>query len=399
MGAIKHAFEHLGHDIGDVAKDVGKGLETAGKDIAKVGKGIAEGVETVGKTLGKDALDTAEATLQSADALIHGHLQQALNKALQAGDDVVKTGSDLGSAGTEATLDSLGDMHLSKKLDNAVGKVNKAFNGVRNDVTKSVDQVASQVVSGTEGAIKGTVDAVNDAAHGKWGAAAGALGGATMDALNVASDLTPEGAAAAIGTQALMNAHIGNAQIDSAIGGALHGNVTQMAKGVVKNVAETEVGDKVQQGLSDVAAKVMPQGGGSSEDTALAAAGLGIAAGALGDGLGSSGSKHSHGESAGGSSYSFAAFGRSGKSSAHAGKAEGRESKEAKHEKKEDADDNAQDAANNTANNASSTALAQAGGGDTQLEQELMLENFLMQAGMGSGGGAQKRRAELSADS
>lgn len=385
MGAIKHAIEHVAQDIGHVAKDIGK-------DVEKVGKGIAEGVETVGKTLAKDALKVGEDAMQSADALIHGHLQQALNKALKTGEDLAKTGSDLGSAETHVALDSLGDMHLSKKLDKAVGKANNALNAVQNDVTKSVDQVANQVVSGTEGAIKGTVAAVNDAAHGKWGAAAGALGGATIDALNVAADLTPEGAAAAVGTQALMNAHIGNAQIDSAIGGALHGNVTQMAKGIVKNVGEAELGDKA----SELASKVIPQGG-SGEGGALAAAGLSLAAGAMVDGGRSAGSKHSFGGS-GNSTHGFSIAGRSGKTSSHAGKPGGEESKEAKSQEKEDADDNAQTAANNTVAN----QPGQASGGNTaatQAEQQAMLDLFLMQAGMSNSGGAQKRRAELSADS
>jgi hypothetical protein len=386
MGAIKHAFQNLGHDIADAAKDVGKGLEAAGKDIEKVGKGIVEGVESVGKTLAKDVASTAEAAIQSADALMHGHLQDALNKAMEAGHDLVKTGSDLGSAGTQVALDSLSHMHLSKKMDNVMGKVEKGFDSVKNDVTKSVDQVADQVVSGTEGAIKGTVDAVNDAAHGKWGAAAGALGGAAMDAVNVAADLTPEGAAAAVGTQMLSNAHIGSQQLDSAIGGALHGNFTQMAKGVVKNVSEMEVGNKA----SELASKVLPQGGSGGENAALLGAGLGFAAEAAG-----SGSKRSRGgEAGGGETHSYASSEHSGKT----GAPEGADSREAKKQKKEDADDNARTAANNRVAN----QPGQTGGNsalEQELEQELMLESFLSQAGMGGGSGAQKRRAEVGATS
>jgi len=382
-------FSKIGHDISHAVKDVGKGIE-------KVAKGVAEGVETVGKTLGKDVINTAEASLESADALMHGHLQDALNKAMQAGEDLAKTGTDLDSAGAHIALDSLGDMHLSKKLDSAVGKVNKAYSSVQNDVNNSVDQVANQVVSGTEGAIKGTVGAVNDAAHGKWGAAAGALGGATMDALNVASDLTPEGAAAAIGTQALMNAHIGNAQIDSAIGGALHGNVTQMAKGIVKNVGEAELGDKASEAMSDIASKVS---NGSSNGDAALAMGLSVAAGAIGGNSGSSGSKHSHGEAGGESTHSISTAGRSAHAAGHeagrAGEAEEPESKEAKGKEKDDADDNAQAVANNTANN----DVAEAGGGDAQLEQEMMFELFLMQAGMSSQNKQKEGLAQLSSDS
>ena len=393
---IKHGFEDLGHDIGKAAKDVGKGLETAGKDIEKVGKGIGEGIEMVGKTLAKDALNTAEATLQSADALIHGHLQQALNKATEAGEDLWKTSYDMGTAGTQATVDSLAHMHLSKKMDRAMGKAGKGFNTFKSTVVKSVDQVTNEVVNDTEGAVKGTVEATKDAVHGKWGAAAGALGNATMDALNVAADLTPEGAAASIGTQLLVNAHIGNEEIDSAIGGALHGNVSQMAKGIVKNVSETEISDKAKEKLSEVASKVMPQGGSEENDT-LIAAGLGFVGAAAGDG--SSGSKRSRGGAGGGSSHSLSFSGRSGKDAGHSGETGNTESKEAKDEKKENAEDNAQTAANNTATNAANNAPGNTGADNSQLEQELMLQTFLMQAGMSPHNDADKRRAELTGDS
>lgn len=393
---IKHGFEDLGHDIGKAAKDVGKGLETAGKDIEKVGKGIGEGVEMVGKTLAKDALATAQATLESADALIHGHLQQALNKATEAGEDLVKTSVDVSSAGAQATVNSLANMHLSKKMDNAMGKAEKGFNSFKNTVVKSTDQVVDGVVKDTEGAVKGTVEATKDAVHGKWGAAAGALGNATMDALNVAADLTPEGAAASVGTQLLINAHVGNEQIDSAIGGALHGNVAQMAKGVVKNVSETEISNKAQEKFSEVASKVMPQGGGSGENDALVAAGLGFAGAAAGDGLGS---KRSRGEAGGGSSHSFSFSGRSSKDADHAGETRETESKEAKDSKKENAEKNAQTAANNTAGNAVNNAPGNAGADNSQFEQELMLQTFLMQAGMSPHSDAEKRRAELTSDS
>jgi hypothetical protein len=387
FSGIKHGFEHLGHDIASAAKTVGKGLETAGKDVEKVGKGIAEGVEMVGKTLATDALNTAEATLQSADALIHGHLQLALNKATQAGEDLWKTSYDMSTAGTQATVDSLAHMHISKKMDKAMGKLEKGFNTMKSTVVKSVDQVATQVVNDEEGAVTGKVRAVEDVLHGKWGAATREYGKSMMDALNVAADVTPEGAAAAIGTQVLMNAHIGNEQIDSAIGGALHGNVTQMAKGIVKNVAEAELGNKVKEKASELASKEMPQGGSGQSD-ALLGVGLSIAADAAGGS-----SKRSRG-GAGDSSHSYSTTKHPGKTSSHSTEPETTDSPETKKQKKEDASDNAQNAANNTANNATTQP-----GGDSQLEQELMLESFLMQAGMSHRDGAAKRRAELSGDS
>ncbi|WP_206956623.1 hypothetical protein [Trinickia acidisoli] len=492
---IKHGLEHVGSDIAHAAKDVGHGLETAGKDVAKVGKGIVNGVEEVGKTLVSDAAQVAEHTLQAAGDLMQGHLQKALNQAMQATQDLAKTAYDAGTAGEQATVDSLAHMHLSKKmdtamgkaekgmqqigqgiktgvgmvgttlgkdvgtvgkdlaktgddlvhgrwqqalndtvktaqdgfntaydastalghatvdslanmhlskgLDNAMGKVEKGYNALTNDVKSSVDQVGAQVVDGTEGAIKATVQAGKDAAHGQWGAALGDLGSAGMDTLEVASDLSPEGAMAAVGTQALVNAHIGSQQLDEAIGGALHGNVTQTVKGVVKNVSEMEVSNEAEDKLGSLASKVMPEGaaGSGSPYAEIAAAG---AMGIAGSGGFSVGSKRSHSSvegsagGAGGSSKTklgervSAMVGRGGSQGRTAGSKQAAAGKtEDKKEKEEKQADNAQNASSNTAN--------QAAGANGQPDEE-MLEMFMLQAGMSRQDDAKKRRAELTGD-
>ncbi|TAM85202.1 hypothetical protein EPN42_16190 [bacterium] len=496
FSSIKHGFEHLGHDIAHAAKEVGHGLETAGKDIAKVGEGVVKGVEEVGKTVAKDVASVAQHTIEAADDVIHGHLQKALNQAMQATQDLAKTAYDAGTAGEQATVDSLAHMHLSKKMDKAMGKaekgmqkvgegiktgvgivgtqlgkdvstvgkdlaktgsdvihghwqqalddtvktaqdgfntaydastalghatvdslanmhlskgmdkamgkVEKGYDALGKDIKSSVDQVGAEVVNGTEGAIKATVQAGKDAVHGHWGAALGDLGKAGMDTLEVASDLSPEGAMAAVGTNMLVNAHIGSQQLDEAIGGALHGNVAQTVKGVVKNVSEMEVGNEVQDKLGSLASKVMPEGG-SGSGSAYAGVAAGAAIGIAGSGGFSVGSKRSHASLEGGAGHAggssrvklserlSAMTGRGGSKgrtaeSEHAGVGES-EDKKAKEEKKAD---NAQNASNNAAN--------QAGGDNGQLEQEMMLEMFMLQAGMNRPDGAKKRRAMLTGD-
>jgi len=491
---IKHGFEHLGHDIAHVAKDVGHGLETAGKDIAKVGEGVVKGVEDVGKAIGKDVAHVAEHTLQAADDMIHGHIQKALNQAMQATQDLAKTAYDAGTAGEQATVDSLAHMHLSKKMDHvmgkaekgmqkvgegiktgvgmvgqqlgkdvstvgkdlaktggdvihghwqkalddtvktaqdgfntvadastavgqatvdslanmhlskgmdhAMGKVEKGYDTVKNDVKSSVDQVGAEVVNGTEGMIKDTVQAGKDAVHGHWGTAFGDLGKAGMDAMEVASDLTPEGAMAAVGTQVLVNAHIGSQQLDEAIGGALHGNVAQTVKGVVKNVSEMEIGNQVQDKLGSLESKVMPEGAsGSGSGSAYAGVAAGAALGIAGSGGFSMGGKRSHtsfeGGAGGSSKMKFserlsAMTGRGGGSSAQRNEspAGGRETKEEKEQRRAD---NAQNASSNTANQAN-------GGGQVGDNGQEMLEMFLLQAGMTRRDDAKKRRAMLTGD-
>lgn len=493
---IKHGFEHLGHDIAHVAKDVGHGLETAGKDIAKVGKGVVKGVEEVGKTIGKDVEHVAEHTMQAADDLIHGHIKQALNKAMQATQDLAKTAYDAGTAGEQATVDSLAHMHLSKKMDHAMGKaekgmqkigegiktgvgmvgqqlgkdvsmvgkdlaktgsdvihghwqqalddtvktaqdgfntmadtataaghatvdslanmhlskgmdramgkVEKGYDAITKDVKSAVDQVGAEVVNGTEGMIKDTVQAGKDAVHGHWGAAFGDLGKAGMDAMEVAADLTPEGAMAAVGTQVLVNAHIGSQQLDEAIGGALRGNVAQTVKGVVKNVSEMEVSNEVQDKLGSVASKVMSDGG-SGSGSAYAGVAAGAAMGIAGSGGFSIGGKRSHtsfeggaGGAGGSSKMKFserlsAMTGRGGGSSRSIERSEGANGRhETKEEKEQRRADNAQNASSNTANQANNGQA----GDNGQLEQE-MLEMFMLQAGMRPRDDAKKRRAML----
>lgn len=493
---IKHAFEHVGHDIAHAAKEVGHGLETAGKDIAKVGEGVVKGVEQVGKTIVKDAEHVAQHTLDAADDLIHGHLQKALHQAMEATQDLAKTAYDAGTAGEQATVDSLAHMHLSKKMDKAMGKaetgmqkigegiktgvgmvgeqlgkdartvgkdlaktggdlihgrwqqalddtvktaqdgfntaydagtalghatvdslanmhlskgmdkamgkVEKGYDTLGKDVKSSVDQVGAQVVNGTESAIKDTVQAGKDAVHGHWGAAMGDLGKAGMDAAEVASDLTPEGAMAAVGTQMLVNAHIGSQQLDAAIGGALHGNVAQTVKGVVKNVSEMEVSNEAQDKLGSLASKVMPAGG-SGSGSSYAEVAAGAALGMAGSGGFSGGGKRSRTSfvgAPGGSSkmnlserFSTMAGRGSGQSRGAEGK-HGATGPEDKKEKEQQRADNAQNAADNTANRAANGASS---GDDAQLQQA-MLELFMLQAGMNHSDGAKKRRAMLTGD-
>ena len=326
---IKHGFEHLGDDIKNVAKGVEHGVENIGKDIkqdvehldpfahtkigegienvfSKIGKGIKDGVEQVGKGLVKDAETVGKDLKKTGSDLAHGHFKEAFHDAVNTGKDAFNGYYDTVTAVGHVAVDSLANMHLSKGMDKAMGKVEKGYDAFTGDIKKSVDQVGGEVVEGTVGAISSTIQAGKDAVHGKWGAALGDMGKAGMDAINVASDLTPEGAAAAIGTNVLINAHIGNAQLDAAIGGALHGNVAQTVKGVVKNVGEMEAGNEAQKMLGGVASKVMPTGGGS-DSTVVAAGVLGAAAGGI-----SFGRKGSHESSFGGAGGS-SGFGGSGK--------------------------------------------------------------------------------------
>ncbi len=519
FSSIKHAFQHLGHDIEHVAKDVGHGIETAAKDVAKVGEGVVKGVEQVGKTIGKDIEHVAEHTFKAAEDLMQGHFKQALNQAMEGTQDIFKTAVDVATSGEKAAVSSVAHMHLSKKIDRAMGKaehafdkigegvktgvgmvgkqigkdvatvgkdlaktgkdvihghwqqalddtvktaqdgfntmsdvstavghaavdslanmhlgkgmdkamgkVEKGYNAVTDDIKKSVDQVGAQVVNGTESMIKDTVQAGKDAVHGNWGAALGDIGKAGMSAMDVASDLSPEGAIAAVGTQVLINAHVGSQKLDEAIGGAIHGNFAQTAKGIAKNVGELEIGNAVQGkigALEDkagaLAEKVMPGGGsgGGSGAGAYAGVAAGAALGIAGSGMSFGGGKRSHASSGGGaggsSKASFterlgAMTGRGGSSRSAEGKEgaagslEAKEAKEAKKEKEQQRADNAKDAASNTANNPanqpSNQAFNGATGSNNQSELE-MLELFMLQAGMKARGGEKKGTASLTAD-
>jgi|GEM_PF-6836590 len=336
---IKHGFEHLGDDIKHVAKDVEHGVENVGKDIkqgvehldpfantniaagiehafSKIGKGIKDGVEQVGKNLAKDASTVGKDLKKTGSDLAHGHFKEAFHDAVDTGKDAFNGYYDAVTAVGHVAVDSLANMHLSKGMDKAMGKVEKGYDAFTNDIKSSVDQVGSEVIEGTAGAISGTIQAGKDAVHGKWGAALDHLGQAGMDVVSVASDLTPEGAAAAIGTNVLINAHIGSKQLDTAIGGALHGNVAQTVKGVVKNVGEMEAGNAAQKALSGIESKVASTGGSNS--SVVAAGVLGAAAGGISfDGKrshGSSGESGGFGGGAGGSGGSgkFASFGKLG---------------------------------------------------------------------------------------
>lgn len=384
-----------------LSKKMDKAMGKAEKGMQKVGQGIKTGVGTVATQLHNDVSTVGKDLVKTGGDVIHGHWQQALNDTVKTAQDGFNTAYDASTALGHATVDSLANMHLSKGMDKAMGKVEKGYDAVGKDMKSSVDQVGAEVVNGTEGAIKDTVQAGKDAVHGHWGAALGDMGKAGMNALEVASDLSPEGAMAAVGTQMLVNAHIGSQQLDEAIGGALHGNVAQTVKGVVKNVSEMEIGNQVQDKLGSLESKVMPEGG-SGSGSSYAGIAAGAAIGIAGSGGFSAGSKRSHGSFEGGASHTggsstmkfserLSSTTGSGGSKTHSAESEQTAAgkPEDKKEKEQKRADNAQNASDNTAN--------QASGNNGQSDQE-MIELFMLQAGMNQRDGAKKRRAMLTGD-
>jgi hypothetical protein len=281
-------------------KKMDKAMGKAETGMQKIGTAVKTGVGQVEQTLKQDAGSILKDAGKTGSDLIHGHFQAALDDTVKTAEDGIKGFADLSTAGIQSTLNTLANTHISKGMDKVMGKVDQGFDAVKNDAVKSADQVTEQVVDGTEAAVKSTVQAAKDAAQGHWGAAMGDLGNAGMDALQAAGDLTPEGAMASVGAQMLMNAHIGNAQLDGAIAGALHGNVAEMAKGVVKNVGEMEAGNAATSFIENH----MPQGGGAGSTLGMAAAGF--AAGAALDGLhGKHGGEEAGEEKAGGATHSL----------------------------------------------------------------------------------------------
>ncbi|WP_303678651.1 hypothetical protein [Ralstonia mannitolilytica] len=256
---IKHAFEHVGHDI------------------AKVGKGIAHAAESVGKTLVHDVAAVAKQTAALTNDLVHLRMQKALHDAVGVGETAFKGLRDLNTAAFDIAEKSLENAHLSKGLDKALAKVDKA-RGFVNDIT---DRTVKGIGDSVNGVTDSTIAAGKAAAHGHFGEALGQLGSAGANALQLATDLTPEGLAASAAVATLQKTHLGGTVVDSVVEGALTGGrsgVKDALKLAAKEGAKAEAGVRAQNLFNKVGDKVSGGDGTGAMLLGGAAAGAGVAA-------------------------------------------------------------------------------------------------------------------------
>ncbi len=231
---IKHAFQHIG------------------EDIAKVGKGIVHAAESVGKTLVHDVEAVAKQTAALTNDLVHLRLQKALHDAVNVGEATFKGMRDLNTAAFDVAEKSLENAHLSKGLDKALSKVDKA-RGFVNDIA---DRTVKGIGDSVNGFADNSIAAAKAAAHGHIGEALGDLGQAAGNAAQLASDLTPEGLAASAAVATLQKTHLGGTVVDSVVEGALTGGrsgIKDAVKLAAKEGAKAEVGVQAQNAFDKVA--------------------------------------------------------------------------------------------------------------------------------------------------
>ncbi|HWV06184.1 hypothetical protein UB44_20180 [Burkholderiaceae bacterium 26] len=252
---IKHAFQHLGNDI------------------AKVGKGIAHAAESVGKNLAHDVEAVAKQTAALTNDLVHLRIQKALHDAVGVGEATFKGMRDLNTAAFDVAEKSLENAHLSKGLDKALSKVDKA-RGFVNDIA---DRTVKGIGDSVNGFADSSIAAGKAAAHGRFGEALGDIGSAAGNAAQLASDLTPEGLAASAAVATLQKTHLGGTVVDSVVEGALTGGRSGLKDAVklaAKEGTKAEAGAQAQN-LFD---KVSGSGNGTGGMLlGAAAAGAGVA--------------------------------------------------------------------------------------------------------------------------
>jgi hypothetical protein len=213
---MKHAFQHLGHDI------------------EKAANSVVHGVESVVKNLAHDVMNVLKDAINLTEALAQGNMKEALKDLTQLGSDLEKTAADAATGTTEVALDSLKGLHLGKGFDNLVGDVEKGLETVKDAVNKGTDAGLKDLVNSAEGIVEHSLGAVKDLVHGDLKGMMGELGNVGQDALNLAADLTPEGMGSTIAASALSALHVGNDQINGVIAGLVHGNVGKTVKAVVE---------------------------------------------------------------------------------------------------------------------------------------------------------------------
>jgi hypothetical protein len=213
---MKHAFQHLGHDI------------------EKAAGAVAHGVEDLAKKLAHDVLNVLKDALDLTEALMEGNMKLALQDLAKLGSDLEKTAADAATGTADMALKTLGDLHLGKGFDHLVEDVEKGLETVKDAINKGTDAGLKDLVNSAEGIVEHSLSAVKDLAHGDLKGMMGELGHVGEDALNLAADLTPEGMGSTIAASALSALHIGNDQINGAIAGLMHGSVGKVVKSAVE---------------------------------------------------------------------------------------------------------------------------------------------------------------------
>ena len=248
---MKHAFQHLGHDI------------------EKAAGAVAHGVEHLAKKLAHDVLNVLKDALDLTEALMQGNMKLALQDLAKLGSDLEKTAADAATGTADMALKTLGDLHLGKGFDHLVADVEKGLETVKDAVNKGTDAGLKDLVNSAEGIVEHSLSAVKDLAHGDLKGMMGELGHVGEDALNLAADLTPEGMGATIAASALSALHIGNDQINGAIAGLMHGSVGKVVKSAVETgtnagataLANGTVSDVVFGGAAVLTAASLVPGG------------------------------------------------------------------------------------------------------------------------------------------
>jgi hypothetical protein len=213
---MKHAFQHLGHDI------------------EKAADAVAHGVEHLAKKLAHDVLNVLKDALDLTEALMEGNMKLALQDLAKLGSDLEKTAADAATGTADMALKTLGDLHLGKGFDHLVEDVEKGLETVKDAINKGTDAGLKDLVNSAEGIVEHSLSAVKDLAHGDLKGMMGELGHVGEDALNLAADLTPEGMGTTIAASTLSALHIGNDKINGAIAGLMHGSVGKVVKSAVE---------------------------------------------------------------------------------------------------------------------------------------------------------------------
>lgn len=232
---MKHAFQHLGHDI------------------EKVAGSVAHGVEHLAKKLAHDVLNVLKDALDMTEALMQGNMKLALQDLAKLGSDLEKTAADAATGTADMALKTLGDLHLGKGFDHLVEDVEKGLDTVKDAINKGTDAGLKDLVNSAEGIVEHSLSAVKDLAHGDLKGMMGELGHVGEDALNLAADLTPEGMGSTIAASTLSALHIGNDQINGAIAGLMHGSVGKVVKSAVETGTNAGATALANGTVSDVA--------------------------------------------------------------------------------------------------------------------------------------------------
>lgn len=184
------------------------------KKIKHAVEGAIKAIEGVVKNIVKDIANQVKNLAGMVNAIAHGNFSKALEQLEKAAKNGIKTFVDVGTAGADVALNTLGNLHVNKAFSSMV----KTLKGLENGIKTGVEKTFTDIVDQAGAIVEDSVKSVGYLAQGKIGKAISEGFGAVQNAAFLANSLNPEMLAAQTAANVVSETcNIGNGVFNGAL--------------------------------------------------------------------------------------------------------------------------------------------------------------------------------------